>query len=122
MRHRKIKSKLNRSATHRKSMLNNMAASLIKHERISTTVAKAKEVRKTVDYLVTLAKREDLHARRQALKIIPDKKIVKKLFDTYASRYTERPGGYTRIYRLGTRRGDAAPLAVIEMVGGEIKE
>ncbi|MBN1356463.1 50S ribosomal protein L17 [bacterium] len=119
MRHRKQKVKLGRDASHRNAMIRNMTASLIEHERIRTTLHKAKGVRRTVDHVITLAKREDLHARRQVMEIIQDKEIVKKLFDTLASRYADRPGGFTRIYRLDNRRGDAAEMAVIELVDAE---
>ena len=122
MRHRNLKGKLNRSPSHRKAMIRNMAASLIEHERIQTTFPKAKLVRQTVDKLITLAKKENLHARRQALQVIPNQKLVAKLFDSLASRYSTRPGGYTRIYKMGTRRGDAAPMAVIELVDSEGKD
>jgi len=122
MRHRNLKGKLGRTPSHRKAMLRNMAASLLEHERIQTTLAKAKEVRKMTDHVITLGKKESLHARRQVLELIPDKKLVKKVFDTLAPRYSERPGGYTRIYKMGYRRGDAAPLAVIELVDAEFTE
>jgi large subunit ribosomal protein L17 len=122
MRHRKRKVKLGRSMTHRRAMIHNMTASLIQHERIRTTLQKAKGIRSTVDHVITLAKREDLHARRQVLQIIPDKKLVHKLFTTLASRYSDRPGGFTRIYRLDYRKGDAAEMAVIELVDAEFAE
>ncbi|MCP4381563.1 MAG: 50S ribosomal protein L17 [Hyphomicrobiales bacterium] len=116
MRHRKSGRKLNRSSSHRKAMFANMAASLIKHEQIVTTVAKAKDLRPIVEKLVTLAKRGDLHARRQAIAQLRDLGSVKKLFDTLGPRYQERPGGYTRVLRAGFRYGDNAPVAVIEFV------
>ncbi|HPQ39518.1 MAG TPA: 50S ribosomal protein L17 [bacterium] len=116
MRHRKIKGKLNRTPSHRRAMLRNMTASILEHGRIQTTVAKAKEVRKMVDYTITLAKREDLHSRRLVLRLIPSKTVVAKLFNEIAPRYKERSGGFTRIYRLGPRHGDAAEMAVIELV------
>ncbi len=122
MRHRNLKGKLGRSPSHRKAMLRNMTASLLTHERIRTTIAKAKEVRKMTDKVITLGKKESLHARRQVLELIPDKKVVSKIFDILASRYSERPGGYTRIYKLGHRRGDAAEMAVIELVDAEFAE
>ena len=119
MRHRRIKCKLNRTAAHRKAMIRNMSASLLQYERINTTLPKAKEVRKAVENLISLAKREDLHARRQALRIVPNNQIIGKLFGQLASRYSERNGGYTRIYRMGFRKGDAAQMAVIELVDAE---
>ena len=117
MRHRLSGRKLNRTSSHRKAMFANMAVSLIKHEQINTTVPKAKELRPLVDKLITLGKRGDLHARRIALsRLQGDKSIVDKLFTTLADRYKERPGGYTRVLKKGFRYGDAAPLAVIELV------
>ena len=97
-------------------MLANMAVALIKHEQITTTLPKAKELKPYMDRLVTLGKRGDLHARRQALSKLPEKDAVKKLFDTLAERYQERPGGYTRVLKAGNRYGDNAPMAVIELV------
>ncbi len=116
MRHGMAHRKLNRTSTHRAAMLQNMAAALIKHEQIKTTLPKAKELKPYVDKLVTLGKRGDLHARRQALSKLQDKAIVSKLFDTLATRYGERQGGYSRVLKAGFRYGDAAPMAVIELV------
>ncbi|WP_321339777.1 50S ribosomal protein L17 [Breoghania sp.] len=116
MRHGKSGRKLNRTASHRKAMFANMAASLIKHEQIVTTLPKAKELKPIVDKLVTLGKRGDLHARRQAISQIRDVATVAKLFDTLGERYKERNGGYTRVLKAGFRYGDNAPLAVIELV------
>ncbi len=116
MRHRKGGRKLNRSSAHRKAMFANMAAALIKHEQITTTVPKAKELRGVVDRLITLGKRGGLHARRQAIAAIGDRAMVNKLFATLGPRYAERNGGYTRVLRAGFRYGDAAPMAVIELV------
>jgi large subunit ribosomal protein L17 len=116
MRHRKSGRKLNRTASHRKAMFANMANALIKHEQIVTTLPKAKELRGVVDKLITLGKRGDLHARRQAISRLQDKAMVAKLFDTLGPRYKDRPGGYTRVMRAGYRFGDSAPLAVIELV------
>lgn len=116
MRHRKSHRKLNRTASHRKAMFVNMSAALLKHEQIVTTLPKAKELRAVVDRLITLGKRGDLHARRQALSKIRDRGLVDKLFSTLADRYKERPGGYTRVMRAGFRYGDSAPMAVIELV------
>jgi large subunit ribosomal protein L17 len=116
MRHRKAGRKLNRTASHRKAMFANMSAALIKHEQIVTTLPKARELRPIVEKLVTLAKRGDLHARRQAIARIGDVTQVGKLFDTVGPRYKERNGGYTRILKAGFRYGDNAPVAVIEFV------
>ena len=108
--------KLNRTSAHRKAMFANMAVALLKHEQIKTTLPKAKELRPIVDKLVTLGKRGSLHARRQALAFLRDKTITGKLFDSLATRYAERQGGYTRVLRAGFRYGDAAPMAYIELV------
>ena len=116
MRHAKAGRKLNRTASHRKAMFANMAASLITHEQIVTTLPKAKEIRPIVEKLVTLGKRGDLHARRQAISQIRDAAVVAKLFDAIASRYATRNGGYLRIMKAGFRQGDNAALAVIEFV------
>ena len=116
MRHGKSGRKLNRTASHRKAMFANMAASLIQHEQIATTLPKAKDLRPIVEKLVTLAKRGDLHARRQAISKLRDLEMVRKLFDTIGPRYQERAGGYTRVLKAGFRHGDSAPLAVIEFV------
>ena len=116
MRHGKAGRKLNRTSSHRKAMFANMAASLIEHEQIVTTLPKAKELRPIVEKLVTLGKRGDLHARRQAISAIRDDKLVRRLFDTLAPRYASRNGGYLRIMKAGYRFGDNAPLAVIEFV------
>ena len=116
MRHGSGHRKLGRTTSHRTAMFANMAASLIKHEQIVTTLPKAKELRPFVEKLVTLAKRGDLHARRIAISRVRDQDQVRKLFDTIASRYAERNGGYIRIMKAGYRYGDNAPLAVIEFV------
>lgn len=116
MRHRKAGRKLNRTSSHRLAMFANMSASLIRHEQIITTLPKAKELRPFVERLVTLAKRGDLHARRQAISKVRDTAMVAKLFDTLGPRYAARNGGYTRILKAGFRRGDNAPVAVIEFV------
>ena len=116
MRHGKSGRKLNRTASHRKAMFANMAVALIKHEQIVTTLPKAKEMKPIIDKLITLGKRGDLHARRQALSKLQDKDMVSKLFDTLGARYQERNGGYTRIMKAGFRFGDSAPMAVIEFV------
>jgi large subunit ribosomal protein L17 len=116
MRHGKAGRKLNRTASHRSAMFANMAASLIEHEQIVTTLPKAKELRPVFEKLVTLAKRGDLHARRLAAARIRDEAMTKKLFETIGPRYKERDGGYTRVLKAGFRYGDNAPLAVIELV------
>ena len=116
MRHKKQGRKLNRTSSHRQAMFANMSAALIRHEQIVTTVPKAKEIRPFVERLVTLAKRGDLHARRQAISKVRDKDAVSKLFAILGPRYGSRNGGYTRIMRAGFRHGDNAPVAVIEFV------
>jgi len=120
MRHGKSGRKLNRTASHRKAMFANMAASLIEHEQITTTLPKAKEIRPIVEKLVTLGKRGDLHARRQAISQVRDASVVSKLFDTIASRYADRHGGYIRIMKAGFRQGDNAPMAVVEFVDRDV--
>lgn len=119
MRHRKAGRKLGRTTSHRKAMLRNMVTSLLDHERIVTTVPKAKEARRVAEKMITLGKRGDLHARRQALAYIRSKEIVAKLFDELSGQYADRQGGYTRIIRTGYRAGDAAPMAIVELVGYE---
>ena len=116
MRHGKVHRKLNRTAEHRRAMFANMCAALIKPEQIVTTLPKAKELRPIVEKLVTLGKRGDLHARRQAIAEMRDVAMVKKLFDVIGPRYKERTGGYTRVLKAGFRYGDSAPVAVIEFV------
>ena len=116
MRHRNSGRKLNRTAEHRKALFANMAAALIKHEQIVTTLPKAKDLRGVVARLITLAKRGDLHARRLAVARLRDEAMVSKLFETLGPRYKERPGGYTRVLKAGFRYGDSAPVAVIELV------
>jgi large subunit ribosomal protein L17 len=116
MRHNNSGRKLSRTASHRKAMFANMAAALIKHEQIVTTLPKAKDLRPIVEKLVTLAKRGDLHARRQAVSEMRDIGMVKKLFETIGPRYKARAGGYTRVLKAGYRRGDSAAVAVIEFV------
>lgn len=120
MRHGKQGRKLNKTASHRKAMFANMAASLIEHEQIVTTLPKAKEMRRVADKLITLGKRGDLHARRQAISKIRDVEQVKKLFDVLGPRYKERNGGYTRVLKAGFRYGDNAPMAVIELVERDV--
>ncbi|HVW92117.1 MAG TPA: 50S ribosomal protein L17 [Devosia sp.] len=116
MRHGNANRKLNRTASHRKAMFANMSAALIKHEQIVTTLPKAKELRPIVEKLITLAKRGDLHARRQAIAQVRDETQVQKLFGVLGDRYKDRQGGYTRILKAGFRYGDNAPVAVIEFV------
>ena len=116
MRHNKSGRRLGRKPDHRQHMMRNMVTSFFENEKITTTVTRAKELRKLVDRMITLGKRGDLHARRQALRVICDQKVVAKLFEMIAPRYTERPGGYTRIIRLENRQGDNAPMAIIELV------
>jgi large subunit ribosomal protein L17 len=116
MRHRLSGRKLNRTSSHRKAMFSNLAAALVKHEQIRTTLPKAKELRPVVDKLITLGKRGNLHARRQAISVLGDAGLAAKLFDTLAPRYAERHGGYTRVIKAGIRYGDAAPMALIELV------
>ena len=116
MRHKVSKRKLNRTSSHRKALLANMAVALIKHEQIKTTLPKAKELAPYVEKLITLGKKRDLNARRRLYSIIPEKSWGKKVFDILAERYKERNGGYTRIMKAGFRYGDSAPMAVIELV------
>lgn len=116
MRHRKAGRKLNRTSTHRGALFASLACALIKHEQIATTLPKAKELRRVAERLITLAKRGDLHARRQAYARIRDDDMVAKLFETLGPRYADRPGGYTRVLKAGFRFGDSAPMAVIELV------
>ncbi len=116
MRHRRSGRKFNRTASHRQAMFANMAAALVKHEQIVTTLPKAKDLRSVVEALITLAKRGDLHARRVAASRLRDEAMAAKLFDTLGPRYKSRQGGYTRVLKAGFRYGDNAPLAVIELV------
>ena len=120
MRHGNAHRKLNRTSEHRRAMFGNMASALIKHEQIVTTLPKAKDLRPIVEKLVTLGKRGDLHARRQAIAEIRDVAMVKKLFDVIGPRYKERNGGYTRVLKAGFRYGDSAPVAVIEFVDRDV--
>ena len=116
MRHRKKGRQLSRTRSHRKATLRNLATSLFRHERIETTTAKAKELRPYAERLITLARRGDVHARRLAAMKIQDREVLGKLFDDIAPRYAERPGGYTRVLKLGNRKGDAAEMSLIELV------
>ncbi|UCC48091.1 MAG: 50S ribosomal protein L17 [Gemmatimonadota bacterium] len=116
MRHRRKGRQLSRTASHRKAMLSNMATSLFRHERIRTTTAKAKELRPFAERLITLARRGDLHARRQAARTIHDKEALSKLFDTLGPRYANRDGGYVRILKIGRRKGDGAEIALVQLL------
>jgi len=116
MRHRKRGRKLSRTASHRRATLRNMATSLFRHGRVKTTTAKAKELRPYAERLITLAKRGDLHARRLAARKIQDRDVLGALFDDIGPRFSERPGGYTRVLKLGNRKGDAAEMSLIELV------
>jgi large subunit ribosomal protein L17 len=120
MYHGRAKRRFNRTAEHRKAMFANMAQALIKHEQIITTLPKAKDLRPVVEKLITLGKRGDLHARRQAIAQVRDVALVKKLFDVLGPRYKERNGGYTRVLKAGFRYGDNAPLGVIEFVDRDV--
>lgn len=116
MRHRRKGRPLGRTASHRRAMLSNMATSLFRHEQIRTTTAKAKELRPFAERLITLARRGDLHARRQAARTIRDKEALQKLFDTLGPRYADREGGYMRVLKVGRRDGDGAEIALIRLV------
>ena len=116
MRHRKDGFKLGRPTQHRWAMFRNLLVALFRHERIVTTEAKAKAVRGLAEHMITLAKRENLHARRQVLEMVPDTEVVKRLFDTVAARFADRHGGYTRLLKTDVRRGDAAPRVILELV------
>jgi large subunit ribosomal protein L17 len=124
MRHRKKVAKLGRVAPHRNALLRNLVTDLLRHERLTTTLTKAKALRPVAERMVTLGKRDTLHARRRAARLIRDEDVVRKVFNELAPRYAERPGGYTRIMRLEPRAGDRAEMAIIEMVeaGGGAKE
>lgn len=116
MRHGKLGRRFNRDSAHRQAMMSNMAASLIRHEQIVTTLPKAKDLKRVIDKYITLAKRGDMNSRRLAASRLRDDEMVKKLFDTIAPRYKDRAGGYTRVLKAGFRYGDAAPRAVIELI------
>lgn len=122
MRHGMVNRKLGRTSSHRLALFRNQLASLIENERIVTTLPKAKELRPLIEKLITLAKNDSVHARRQAAKSIANDALIGKLFDTLGPRFTERPGGYTRIIKLGSRRGDAAEMAILEFVGYTLPE
>jgi large subunit ribosomal protein L17 len=116
MRHRKDRRKLGRSPPHRQAMLRNMVTSLLEHEQVRTTDAKAKEVRRLAERMITLGKRGTLHARRRALRVIRSRAVAAKVFDSLAERYQDRPGGYTRITKIGRRPGDDAPISLVELL------
>ena len=120
MRHGMANRKLGRTSSHRNAMFRNQLASLIDNERIVTTLPKAKELRPLIEKLITLGKADSVHARRQAARVVPDETLIAKLFGTLGPRFAERPGGYTRIIKLGSRRGDAAEMAILEFVGYEL--
>ncbi|MFP4082029.1 MAG: 50S ribosomal protein L17 [Candidatus Aminicenantes bacterium] len=122
MRHRVRGKKLRRDTAHRRTLLRNLVTSLLEKERVKTTLAKARAARPMAEKMITLAKKDTLHARRKALSFIFKKDTVKKLFDEIAPRFSERPGGYTRIVKLDSRAGDGAELAMIELVGSEFKK
>ncbi|MDY0270719.1 MAG: 50S ribosomal protein L17 [Trichloromonas sp.] len=116
MRHNKSGRRLGRNSSHRSAMMRNLVTSLLDHEKITTTDCRAKELRKVAEKMITLGKRGDVHARRQALQVVRDRKVVAKLFERLAPRYQDRPGGYTRIIKLGNRLGDNASQSIIELV------
>jgi len=120
MRHRLAGRKLGRTSAHREALLRNLTSSLLLYEKIITTEAKAKELRRVAERMITLAKRQDLHARRQAATVVQDERALQKLFDRLGARYRDRSGGYTRITKLEYRAGDGAPLAAIELIGAEV--
>jgi large subunit ribosomal protein L17 len=122
MRHRQRQGRLSRGSAHRKALLRNLVTSLLEHERIETTDAKAKELRRIADRMITLGKRGGLHARRQALSVIRSRAVTAKVFDELADRFRERPGGYTRVLKARRRTGDAAPLSIVELVEGAAAE
>ena len=122
MRHRESGRKLNRNSSHRRAMFRNMAASLLRHETIRTTVPKAKELRRVVEPLITLAKADGVANRRRAFSKLRDKEVVGKLFSDIGPHYKERPGGYVRILKMGNRAGDAAPMALVQLVDREEAE
>ncbi len=120
MRHRRAGRKLGRTSAHREALLRNLTSSLLLYEKIITTEAKAKELRRVAERMITLAKRQDLHARRQAATVVQDARALQKLFERLGARYRDRNGGYTRITKLHYRAGDGAPLAAIELIGAEV--
>ena len=121
MKHNITHKKLNRTSAHRKALLMNLSNALLKHEQITTTLPKAKELRPFVEKVISLGKKGDLHARKKANSLLKDEKNIKRIFDVFAKRYKDRNGGYTRIVKLGNRYGDNAPTAVIELVDRDIE-
>ena len=121
MKHNISHRKLNRTSAHRKALLMNLSNALLKHEQITTTLPKAKELRPFVEKIISLGKKGDLHARKKANSLLRDEKNIKRIFDVFAKRYKDRSGGYTRIVKLGNRYGDNAPTAVIELVDRDIE-
>jgi large subunit ribosomal protein L17 len=121
MRHLKAGRKFNRSASHRRALLRNLVTSLLRHERIQTTDPKAKELRRWADRMIGLGKQGTLHARRQALAVIQDEDVVHKLFDALATRFKNRPGGYSRVVKIGWGQGDCAPVSIVELIPAEAK-
>jgi len=122
MRHRVRGKKLRRNSAHRRALLRNLVTSLLDKERVKTTVAKAKAVRPLAERMITLAKRDTLHSRRRALRFVFKKDVIRKLFEELGPRFSERPGGYTRIVKIGPRAGDGAEMAMIELIGSEFKK
>ena len=122
MRHRVHGRKFGREAGHRKALLRNLVKELVKHERINTTQARAKEMRSLAERVITYGKKDSVHGRRLVFRVLEDRTLVKKVFDELAPRYKDRPGGYTRIYKRGYRTGDCAPMAIIELVDRNTKE
>jgi len=116
MKHNIVQKKLNRTSSHRKALLMNLSNALLKHEQITTTLTKAKELKPFIEKIITLGKKESLHSRRKATSILNDKNNIKKLFEIFAERYKNRNGGYTRIVKIGNRFGDNAPTAIIELI------
>ncbi len=119
MRHNVGIRKLGRTSSHRRALLRNLTTALFRHERLTTTLPKARELRRFAERLITLARRDDLHARRRVLRQVSDTQVIKKLFDTLGPRFASRPGGYTRTLKLGPRQGDGADMAIVELVGSE---
>ena len=121
MRHRNSGRKLSRNTSHRRALLRNLVTSFLEHGRLMTTLPKAKEIRPLAEKMITLGKRDDLHARRQVQAYVLKETIAKRVFDTIAPRFADRPGGYSRIIKLGYRKGDGADLAIIELIGSELE-
>lgn len=120
MQHKKLGRRLHRSSSHRRALLNNLAKELIRYEQITTTLPKAKELKRYIDKIITLGKKGELHRRRATFGLLRDETLVNKVFDVLAKRYSARPGGYTRLLKYGFRTGDAAPLAIIEFIDRDV--